>query len=163
MKILNDFDTTVRKALTEIEPEWEKLHGLIICGTHTPMYPEDQIEEIKNAREEGTPFLGICFGHQLAAIEYALNVLGIEDATSEEIDYQGIFVVKKRPGGLKVGLHEGETYWNNYEVDYSLVPNFEKDKPYNFITTQAHPEYQSSKDKHHPLLLKFIELCKKKN
>lgn len=161
MKLVNDFNTSVEKALDEIDPKWREYNGLIICGTHTPIFPEKQIELIKEARISGRPFLGICFGHQLAAVEYARTVLGIDDATSEEFDYQGTFVVKKRPSGLKVGLHENETYWNNYEVDERWVPYFEREKPTNFFTTQAHPEYQSSKDKPHPLLVKFINLCKK--
>ncbi len=163
MRIYNDFSTSVKKALSEIDPNWMNYEGLIICGTHTPMFEKEQIEEIREARKTGLPFLGICFGHQLAAIEYAQTVLGIEDATSQELDVYGTFVVKKNPGGLRVGMFSGETYWHNYEVDYRLVPKFETDKPPNFITCQYHPEYQSSIDRHHRLLVKFIELCKKKN
>lgn len=170
MKILNDFNTTVEKALTEIDPKWKYYHGLIVCGTHTPENPELQIELIKEAREKGTPFLGICFGHQLAAIEYARNVLGIEDATSEEfhkIDGMGTYVVYKL-SELNVGIdtvNEGdesrlESFWNNYEVRKDILDQW--DKPENFITCQYHPEYQSSFDKPHPLLVKFIDLCKKK-
>lgn len=157
MKILNDFNTTVEKALSEIDPKWRDYKGLIVCGTHNPHNPEIMIDEIQIARESGVPFLGICFGHQLGAIEYARNVLGIKDATSEEWG-QGTFVVKRRPEGLKVGLHDGESYWNNFEVDekYSKQMSY----PDNYISTQYHPEYQSSKDKPHPLLIKFIELCK---
>lgn len=160
MIILNDFNTSVKKALEEIDPNYMDYEALVICGTHSPHDVEEMLEKIKQAREKKTPFLGICFGHQLAAVEYARNVLGISDATSEEWG-KGAFVVKKRKEGLRVGLHEGESYWNNYEVDYSLVSNFEKDKPDNFFTTQAHPEYQSSKDKPHPLLVSFINYCKK--
>ena len=158
MDVINDFNTTVQKALSEIDPKWKQYNGIIVCGTHSPNYPESQIRLIGLARKDGTPFLGICFGHQLAAIEYARNILGIEDATSEEWG-KGTFVVRKRKEGLKVGLYDGESYWNNFEVDYSLVPDFEKDKPKNFITCQFHPEYQSSKDNPHPLLIKFIKLC----
>lgn len=153
MQILNHFNTTVEKALTEIDPKWREYKGLIICGTHTPEGWEAMIDEIQNARENNIPFLGICFGHQLCAIEYARNVLGIKDATSEEFG-EGTFVVKKRAEGLKVGLHDGETYWNNYEV----VIDFEK--PSHFITCQFHPEYQSSVEKPHPLLVKFLNICR---
>ena len=157
MELLNDFSTTVRKALKEIDPDYEKYDGLVICGTHSPHDVETYIAKIKEARETGRPYLGICFGHQVAAIEYARNVLGIEDATSEEFG-RGTFVVKKRMGGLKIGWMEGETWWNNYEVD---LPQWER--PSHFITTQAHPEYQSSKDAPHPLLKRFIQLCKNGN
>lgn len=127
-----------------------------MCGTHSPKdFDVDAIlERIKIARENKTPFLGICWGHQLGAIEYARNVLGIKDATSEEFG-QGTYVVKKKPEGLYVGLHDGETYWNNYEV------TIDWQKPDNFITCQFHPEYQSSLGNPHPLLVEFINKCTK--
>lgn len=156
MQILNDFSTSVRKALEEIDPNYESYNGLVVCGTHTPHDTEELISAIKVARETNTPFLGICFGHQLAAIEYARNVMGWKDATSEEFG-KGVYIVRKRPEGLKVGLHEGETWWNNYEVTEEFLNLWEKNE--NFITCQFHPEYQSSKQKPHPLLVKFIKLC----
>ncbi len=159
MQILNDFNTSVRKALEEIDPNWMDYTGLIICGTHTPVYEQDQIDLITKARNNFVPFLGICFGHQLAAIEYARTILKIEDATSEEFESEGTFVVKKGEK-LNVGQVGGETYWNNYVVDHALVPNFEQDKPPHFLTCQYHPEYQSSKNSPHALLVKFLKLCK---
>jgi len=157
MKVLNDFNTSVHKALSEINPKYQSLNGLVVCGTHSPHDVEEMIEEIRIARENRIPALLICFGHQLGAIEYARNVLGIKDATSEEFG-KGTFVVKKRPQ-LKVGLHEGESWWSNYEVD----PAIEKQwiKPENWVSVPFHPEYQSSKDSPHPLLIKFISLCQK--
>lgn len=156
MQILNDFDTTVRRALTEIDPKWEQYDGLVVCGTHSPHDVEMMIDRIWQARESGLPFLGICFGHQLTAIEYARNVMGIKDATSEEFG-TGTFVVRKLPQ-INVGLHDGESYWNNYEVD---LPGWSN--PKNFITVQFHPEYQSSKFNQHPILKNFIILCKNGN
>lgn len=156
MKILNDFSTSIHKALSEIDPNYMDYEGLVICGTHSPnlMDSECMITEIENARKNQIPYLGICFGHQLAFIEYCRSK-GMIDATSEEWG-RGRYVVLKRPEGLKVGLHEGETYWNNYEIDQTI----DWTKPSWFITTQAHPEYQSSKDKPHPLLVKFLDICK---
>jgi CTP synthase (UTP-ammonia lyase) len=156
MLVLNDFDTSVRKALTEIDPKWESYEGLIICGTHSPESHdiEHQINEIRKAREDGTPFLGICFGHQLCSVEYARNIRGISNASSQEWgNKDDTFVVKKLPS-LKVGLHGGESYWNNYE------PSIRWENPPNFFTVQYHPEYQSTKKKPHPLLVKFIQYAK---
>jgi CTP synthase (UTP-ammonia lyase) len=150
MQVLNDFNTTVQKALSEIDPKWRDYKGLVICGTHTPLNTEYMIDQIHEARINGTPFLGICFGHQLAAIEYARYELGIKDATSEEFSTEGTFVVVKRPE-LKVGLHDGESWWSNYEVNF--VPVF----PANFFTVPYHPEYQSSKENPHPLLVSFLK------
>src|SRR3990167_2716060 len=132
MEILNDFSTSVIRALSEIDKDWESYDGLVVCGTHSPHDVEMMIDKIRQARESGRPFLGICFGHQLAAIEYARNVLGIKDATSEEFG-QGTFVVKKLPG------------W---------------EKPNNFITVQFHFEYQSSKQRPHLIGVQFLKMCK---
>lgn len=151
MQILNHFNTSVEKALSEIFPKWRDLNGLIICGTHTPHNPEILIDEIKKARENKTPFLGICFGHQLAYIEYCRET-GIKDATSEEWG-EGTFMVKKR-NELKVGLHDGESWWSNFECVDDNFP-----KPEHFITVPYHPEYNSSIDKPHPILVKFLEKC----
>lgn len=155
MRVLGEYQTTLRKALTEIDPYWESYPGLIICGTHNPVKDEveSMILKISEARIKGTPFLGICFGHQLAAIEYARNVQGIEDATSEEFG-KGTYVVRKRKN-LNVGLHNGESFWNNYEVVIEMT------SPENFFTTQYHPEYQSSIDKPHQFLVQFINFAKK--
>jgi CTP synthase (UTP-ammonia lyase) len=160
MQILNDFNTSVEKALGEIDPKYKDYPGVVICGTHSPHDIDALYESIQIARVTHTPFLGICFGHQLAAIEYARNVLGQPNASSEEIHFPLMppdNVVVKR-SQLKVGLHEGESWWNNYEV----VEGFEKiwQKAPNFITCQYHPEYQSSKEKPHPLLVKFLNYAK---
>lgn len=158
MKILNDFNVSVERALSEIDPNFMNLPGTVVCGTHSPHNIESLIEATRLAREKNEAFLGICFGHQIAAIEYARNVLGIKDATSEEFG-EGTFVVVKNVEGLRVGMREGETYWNNYHVVPWLLEVWKK--PSKTITVQFHPEYQSSKDRPHPILAKFIELCKK--
>ena len=157
MLLLSDFQTSVKRAFSEIDPQWPEYKGLVVCGSHSPENAKKIIQEIEIARVKGIPFLGICWGHQLAAIEYARNVLGIMDATSEEYG-KGTFIVRKRPE-LKVGLHEGVSWWSNYEVD----PEFEAkwEKPEHFITVAFHPEYQSSKTNPHPILVQFLELCKK--
>lgn len=170
MEILNDFDTSVKKALGEIDPNYMKYNGLVICGTHSPHNVPELFEKIKWTRENKIPFLGICFAHQLAAVEYAVNVLKHENATSEELynpnqiyisNNQIIkpeFIVVKRKDGLKVGVHDGESYWNNYEVIDKFDSIWKKED--NFITCQFHPEYQSSHKKPHPLLVKFLDYAK---
>jgi CTP synthase len=51
-----------------------------------PRGTEGKIAAIKFARENDIPFLGICYGFQLAVIEFARNVCGLKDANSSEID-----------------------------------------------------------------------------
>ncbi|AUC79507.1 CTP synthase [Nonlabens sp. MB-3u-79] len=47
---------------------------------------EGKIEAVRYAREHKLPFFGICLGMQMAVIEYARNVLGIQDSNSIEMD-----------------------------------------------------------------------------
>lgn len=47
---------------------------------------EGKINAVRYVREHGIPFLGICLGMQMAVIEYARNVMGIEDAHSTEME-----------------------------------------------------------------------------
>ena len=47
---------------------------------------EGKIKAIQFARENGVPYLGICLGMQLAVIEYARNICGLDGANSTEFD-----------------------------------------------------------------------------
>lgn len=47
---------------------------------------EGKIKAISYARKHKIPYLGLCYGMQLAAVEFARNVVGLSDATSEEIN-----------------------------------------------------------------------------
>lgn len=47
---------------------------------------EGKILAAKYARENRIPFLGICLGMQIAVIEYARSILGLQDANSTEFD-----------------------------------------------------------------------------
>lgn len=60
------------------------VHGVLVPGGFGTRGIEGKLAAIKYAREKQVPFFGICFGMQLAAIEFARNVCGIKDATSRE-------------------------------------------------------------------------------
>ncbi|MEM3341982.1 MAG: gamma-glutamyl-gamma-aminobutyrate hydrolase family protein, partial [Thermoplasmata archaeon] len=47
---------------------------------------EGKIRAIKYARENNIPFLGVCFGMQLAVVEFARNVVALPDANSTELN-----------------------------------------------------------------------------
>ncbi|MDJ0924684.1 MAG: CTP synthase [Acidimicrobiia bacterium] len=64
----------------------EGLDGIIVPGGFGIRGVEGKIHAIRHAREEGIPFLGLCLGLQCAVIEFARNVLGINDAHSTEFD-----------------------------------------------------------------------------
>lgn len=64
----------------------EKSDGIIVPQGWGSRGTEGKIKAIQLARENKIPYLGLCFGMQMAIIEYARNVLGIKDANSEEVD-----------------------------------------------------------------------------
>ena len=61
------------------------LDGLLVAPGFGNRGIEGKITSIKYARESGLPFFGICLGMQMAAIEFARNVLGIRQAHSTEM------------------------------------------------------------------------------
>lgn len=63
-----------------------KADGILVPGGFGDRGIEGKIETIKYARENKIPFFGICLGMQLATIEYARHVVGLEGANSAEID-----------------------------------------------------------------------------
>jgi CTP synthase len=70
--------------------------GIIVPGAFGEGGAEGVIAALEYARETGIPFLGLCYGMQMAVVEFARHVAGIERATSEEIsddsDYQVVAV-----------------------------------------------------------------------
>jgi len=66
--------------------ELEKFDGVFVPYGFGPRGTEGKIAAIKFARENDIPFLGICYGFQLAVIEFARGVCGLKDANSSEID-----------------------------------------------------------------------------
>ena len=60
--------------------------AILVAGGFGARGVKGKLEAIKYARENNITFLGICLGMQLAIIEFARNVLGIEDANSIEFD-----------------------------------------------------------------------------
>lgn len=63
-----------------------RFDGIIVPGAFGGGGAAGVIQAIRYARENNVPFLGLCYGLQLAVVEFARNVAGIKGATSEEID-----------------------------------------------------------------------------
>jgi len=64
----------------------KKLNGILVAPGFGNRGIEGKIEAVKYARENNIPFLGVCLGMQMAVIEFARNVLGLENANSTEMD-----------------------------------------------------------------------------
>jgi CTP synthase len=60
--------------------------GILIPGGFGQRGVEGKIKAIKYARENKIPFLGICLGMQVATVEFARNIAGLEKAHSMEFD-----------------------------------------------------------------------------
>ena len=81
--------TTIHSERLEVEEIEEKLRGLdgiLVAPGFGGRGIEGKIKAVQYARENGIPFLGICLGMQMAVIEAARNILGMEGANSTEMD-----------------------------------------------------------------------------
>ncbi len=63
-----------------------ELDGVLVAPGFGERGIDGKINAVRFARENGIPFLGICLGMQMAVIEYARNVLGLEEAHSTEMN-----------------------------------------------------------------------------
>ncbi len=61
-------------------------HGILVPGGFGERGIEGKISAIRFAREEKVPFFGICLGMQMAVVEYARNIAGMQQAHSTEFD-----------------------------------------------------------------------------
>ena len=62
----------------------EGVHGILVPGGFGARGTPGMIAAVRFARERRIPFLGICFGMQMAVIECARNMAGLDDASSTE-------------------------------------------------------------------------------
>ncbi|CAM4169350.1 CTP synthase [Lederbergia lenta] len=115
-----------------VAEELADVDGVLVPGGFGDRGVDGKIAAIKYARENKVPFFGICLGMQLASVEYARNVAGLETAHSSEInpatefpiidllpDQEG---VEELGGTLRLGLYpckleEGTKAYEAYKVD----------------------------------------------
>lgn len=105
-------ETTDLKDLSVLED----VDGILVPGGFGVRGTEGKIEVIRFARENNKPFLGLCFGLQLAVIEFARNVCSLEGANSTEIDpdtphpvidiLPGQKNIDKKGGTMRLGSYE---------------------------------------------------------
>jgi CTP synthase len=69
-----------------IPPEVKSADAILVPMGFGPRGTEGKIATVRYARENDVPFLGICFGMQMAVVEFARNVCGMERANSVEVD-----------------------------------------------------------------------------
>ena len=81
--------------------------GIIVPGGFGPRGVEGMVQTARYARENGTPYLGLCLGMQMMVVEYARNILHLEGANSTEFDpdtpYPVIALMPDQQGVLEMG------------------------------------------------------------
>ena len=77
-----DLEKKKKQALTDLH----RADGIIVPIGWGGRGVEGKIAAIKYAREEKIPYLGLCYGMQLASIEFARHVVGLEKAHTIEVD-----------------------------------------------------------------------------
>lgn len=86
VKVKIKFVDSENLSLENAKEQFADVDAILVPGGFGHRGVEGKIVAIQYARENDVPFMGICLGMQLAVIEYARNVLGIEDAHSSELD-----------------------------------------------------------------------------
>jgi len=135
--------------------------GILVAGGFGSRGIEGKIQAIQYAREEKIPFLGICLGMQLSMVEFARNVLKLEDANSVEFDEETsnplIYLIdefidasgskqvrtKKSPmgGTMRLGEYECETKeGSNLRAAYDAPIIFERHRH----RYEANPAYREA-------------------
>ncbi|MCH2134406.1 MAG: CTP synthase [Phycisphaerales bacterium] len=142
------------------------LHAVIVPGGFGERGVEGKIAGVKWVRENQVPFLGICLGFQMAVIEYARHLAGLDGASSTEFGGEPAHAViselpeqkmieglggTMRLGGQDVALTDGslasflydgqrlvrERFRHRFEVDPSYIESLEKA---GLIFSGRHPE-----------------------
>ena len=89
--------------VSEIKKKLKNISGILIPGGFGKRGTDGKIEAIKHARVNKIPFLGICYGMQMAIIEFARNQLNLKNATSSEFDKKGLAIIGLINGWSKDG------------------------------------------------------------
>ncbi len=95
--------------------------GIIVPGGFGTRGIEGIISVIRFAREHNIPYLGLCYGMQLATIEFARNVLGLKDAHTVEVNpktkNQVIHVNPRQAKNIKEGKYGGTMRLGAYDCE----------------------------------------------
>lgn len=77
----------------EVAEALSGMDGIVVPQGWGSRGTEGKIKAIRFARENKIPYLGLCFGMQMAAIEFARNVLGLKGANSTEVNPQTAYPI----------------------------------------------------------------------
>ena len=131
--------------------ELKEYDGIIVPGGFGKRGIEGKIRTIQFCREQKIPFLGLCLGMQLAVIEFARNVVSLDQANSTEFDpqttypvietmeAQKIFLKEKRYGGtMRLGNYDCLVKKGTKSFSAYQSSDFSKEKDGNILTPERH-------------------------
>ena len=101
----------------KVEEQLKNINGIIVPGGFGSRGSEGKIKAIKYARENNIPYLGLCYGLQLAVVEFARNVCGLKDANSSEICETKNPVIDILPEQKEINDKGGTMRLGGYEAD----------------------------------------------
>jgi CTP synthase len=108
-----------------IKMKLSHLDGVLVAPGFGERGIEGKIDAVKYVREHKIPFLGICLGMQMAVIEYARNILGLNNANSTEMDPETPHPVINIMEEQKTIIDKGGTMrlgaWECQLIDDSIV------------------------------------------
>lgn len=124
----------------EIEKVFSGINGVVVPQGWGGRGTEGKIKAIQLAREKKIPYLGLCFGMQMASIEFARNILKLKGANSQEVNpktphpiihimpNQKEYLAKKQYGGtIRLGAWECRIKPNTILADaYRRTTVFER-------------------------------------
>jgi len=120
--------------------------AILVPGGFGSRGVEGKIAAIKYARENKIPFLGLCYGLQLATIEYARHIAGLENANTTEIDENTPDpVIHIMPEQEK--LLEGKNYGGTMRLgayECKLVKGTTSEKAYKELSAISYPQAEKA-------------------
>lgn len=152
--IVEHVDSQDLESRPDLLSKLTEFHGILIPQGFGKRGSEGKILAANYARENAIPYLGLCFGFQMAIVSFARHVLGLVDANSTELNPQTTNpvidllpeqkMVKDLGGSMRLGGHEidivdgtmasriyqsrriRERHRHRYELNQSYLPSFEK-------------------------------------
>ena len=132
----------------DLKKKFNGVHGVMVLPGFGVRGAEGKINCIAYARENDIPFLGICFGLQLAIVEYARNVLKLKEANSTELDPEtphpvvtllpeqrgvkelggtlrlGAYPIRLVKGSIAYQLYKREIIYERHRHRYEVNPDY---------------------------------------
>ncbi len=166
--------TDIEKGKVTLKQALKGMDGVIVPGGFGSRGVEGKIKVIEYARKNDLPFLGLCYGLQLAVVEFARNVCGLKEANSTEVaqktEHPVVDIlpeqkkIKEKGGTMRLGSYDAVLNSNSVIGKLYGVENVQERHRHRF---EVNPEYHkiltkngmrlSGKSKN-GRLVEFIEL-----